>query len=335
MKIKQIPFTLSCFLLLWGNHGLAQSCLGNVQDSFEDGVISPLWLSTTSACSSVAEVQGRLELTKPTDCLEEAGVNLDAARWVLCGDFDAQVDFELLEFDIPNEDRWVAFRIREVATNAHWATIERYNHSWQGACDPPPGEYYKAFEGGETNCQASFMATSDTNGRFRIRRTAQTLELSFWDSGIADWQLLRSSTVGGDDLFLVLNTRANAAGSHKVAFDNLEVLSSFGLDLQIENLVAGQQASISIQGALPDAEVGLAYSLSGFGPSNVSTLACGSISVDLSFPYFPLGLFQADSAGSLVISQAVPAGSQGISVWFQALDLSACRLSPPAHFQIQ
>lgn len=57
-----------------------------------------------------------------------------------------------------------------------------------------------------------------------------------------------------------------------------------GFQLDVTQLVAGQPGTASLSGATPNGRVGLAYSLTGPGPTSVNTGVCGVMSVDLSTP---------------------------------------------------
>lgn len=92
----------------------------------------------------------------------------------------------------------------------------------------------------------------------------------------------------------------------------------------VSNLIAGQSATISIEGATPNGTVGIAYSLTGSGPTNVNVPGCGVISVGLSQPITVLGLFTADGSGAVTHTQTLPANASGASVWVQGFDVATC-----------
>ena len=99
------------------------------------------------------------------------------------------------------------------------------------------------------------------------------------------------------------------------------------LNLQVSNLVAGSNASFMIDGATPNKSVRLAYSPTGPGPTSVSLALCGLMNVALSPPIVPLVSRTANMMGMVNFSLPVPAGTTGLSVWFQAVDMDSCRLS--------
>lgn len=99
-------------------------------------------------------------------------------------------------------------------------------------------------------------------------------------------------------------------------------LAAQGLVLDVNPLVAGQPATITITGATPGGWVRIGYSTSGAGPTNSP---CGIVL--LSQPIGELPREVASAAGAVVTTVLVPPGATGVTVWFQALDVSACALS--------
>ncbi len=100
-----------------------------------------------------------------------------------------------------------------------------------------------------------------------------------------------------------------------------------GPTLSVENLVAGQTATLEVTGATPFALVGVAYSLAGAGPSLVDTGVCGVQSADLSSPYQVLPLLSADATGTATLAQPIPPAASGLPVWLHAIDLAACAMT--------
>lgn len=105
----------------------------------------------------------------------------------------------------------------------------------------------------------------------------------------------------------------------RVTFGNSPVLS-------VSNLTAGQVATITVDNLTNNGVVGIAYSLTGGGPSTANAGPCGPMAVDLSTPLNVLGVFTA-SGTSYSMNQSIPAGASGQAVWIQALDLVTCDLS--------
>ncbi|KAA3606756.1 MAG: hypothetical protein DWQ01_17215 [Planctomycetota bacterium] len=143
-----------------------------------------------------------------------------------------------------------------------------------------------------------------------------------------NWKnLVTSFTAPVSGSYLTVRQQGNTISwNHIDNFSLVNLTPQFELD--VSNLVNGQTATLTVENGTPNGNIGFAYSLVGAGPSGVLVSACGSISVDLSQPISVLGVEVADANGSASLSGNVPAGTAGIVVWFQALDLSNCRLTP-------
>ena len=103
--------------------------------------------------------------------------------------------------------------------------------------------------------------------------------------------------------------------------------SPTGPALSIAGLVAGGTATLTVVNATPAGAVGYAYSLAGGGPATLPAGPCGPLTVDLGLPVTVLPLQTADATGTAVLTIPIPAGSTGVPVWFQALDLTSCVLT--------
>lgn len=104
--------------------------------------------------------------------------------------------------------------------------------------------------------------------------------------------------------------------------------------LTITNFVAGQGAAMTVTNATAGAPVGFAYSLSGAGPITLNAGPCGPVTASLSAPITLLPQINANGAGTAVLPANIPAGSSGMTVWVQALDLGSCQLSNGATMTI-
>ena len=105
------------------------------------------------------------------------------------------------------------------------------------------------------------------------------------------------------------------------------VVSLGGPKLSVSGLVAGGTATVSVTGATGGGQVGVAYSLAGGGPSSLSAGPCGMVTVALSNPIVVLPILVADPGGNASLSQSIPAGTTGTTVWLHALDVSSCTLT--------
>ena len=97
--------------------------------------------------------------------------------------------------------------------------------------------------------------------------------------------------------------------------------------LTVNNLVGGGTASLVTTGATPGGSVGVAFSTAGGGPTMLNAGPCGMVTVGLSNPITVAGVVPADAGGTATVTANVPAIATGVTVWFQALDLSSCVLS--------
>lgn len=96
--------------------------------------------------------------------------------------------------------------------------------------------------------------------------------------------------------------------------------------LSISGLVAGQTAMITVDNTTPNGSVGLAYSMSGAGPTTVFTGSCGFLAVDLSAPIRVIGTFGAIGT-TMSLNMSIPLAASGRSVWVQGLDVGSCTLT--------
>lgn len=97
--------------------------------------------------------------------------------------------------------------------------------------------------------------------------------------------------------------------------------------LTVGTLNAGQTGNVKTNFGTPNGRVGIAYSLTGPGPSNINTGVCGVMAVDLSAPISVLALGVNDANGDFSFTGNVPPNAAGVRIWFQALDFSSCTLS--------
>ncbi|MBL7009292.1 MAG: hypothetical protein ISR76_09860 [Planctomycetes bacterium] len=100
-----------------------------------------------------------------------------------------------------------------------------------------------------------------------------------------------------------------------------------GPSLTVNRLIAGVTASLTVSNATPGGVVGVAYSLSGGGPSTANVGGCGAVSVSLSAPIRILPPMVANAAGTATWSANVPAGTTGVMVWVQGMDVASCALT--------
>lgn len=104
--------------------------------------------------------------------------------------------------------------------------------------------------------------------------------------------------------------------------------------LEVTNLIAGQQAQMTVTNATPGGVVGYAYSLVGPGPTTLNAGPCGPITASLSAPITLLPQISANGAGTAVLPVNVPAAAVDVYVWIQALDIASCKLSNGATMRV-
>lgn len=200
-------------------------CIDTYFDDFNDGVLDPdtvIW----NPCATVSEVAGRLELYTPPSC-PTAGYQLNPAMRVLCGDFDAQIDFDLVAFAQPtNGARWVSFRVHLVG-GGHVATVERVRNSSSSSCTFSSNSYYKSYTSSSADCSSTIRPTSHMSGRFRITRRGNIIATYYWEPSAANWVIMRQETASTADLRIEVamsRTGSNPLATPQlVAFDNLSI----------------------------------------------------------------------------------------------------------------
>jgi hypothetical protein len=123
-----------------------------VANAFEAIGASPDAPGVPYSCGTEGVTNGVLTLTKGALCSAQTGVvanyvTLDPNRFLLTGDFDVQVQFDLTMFPLPTTNRWAGFRISSTDPTC-WSTencpglsIERYDN---GALMPV--ENYKIWD---------------------------------------------------------------------------------------------------------------------------------------------------------------------------------------------
>lgn len=105
--------------------------------------------------------------------------------------------------------------------------------------------------------------------------------------------------------------------------------------LEVTHLQEGGTATVTVSRASVGQLVGVAYSLTGQGPTNLFAGPCGMISAELTAPVTVLATVFSDSLGNAPIPVNVPPRTQGITVYMQALDISTCTLSNSGAWRIR
>ena len=177
---------------------------------------SSFWHQISDSGSSIGESGGRLVITISGDAVPGGQYNQVAAHWALnCslpGDFDYQVDYELLTW--PQHGGFFA------ALNAFFAdaAVARSSDPW----DPPYDEQYNGWRGG-SDFAFNVIQTLDLSGSMRLVRVAGTIS-AYKRSPGGDWDLIFSAPgvtgegVIGTGLSVPADRFAHKTGS--VAYDN-------------------------------------------------------------------------------------------------------------------
>lgn len=192
-------------IALSGNPAAAQ-----LLDSFDNGINPLLWVAYGSGGPQATATNQSVQMVVPWD---SAGGVFGATVQSLCklrGDYDIQVDFELLDFPFQNGIR--------VALGAD-GQMERISLG-----DPlldfagsPRENYVMDIYG-----SLAFIPTSDLAGKLRQVRTGSTVTGYYWDITMSQWiEVGSASATGADVVFGV------SVWSHDYAFTDQEVRVTF------------------------------------------------------------------------------------------------------------
>ena len=187
-------------------------------DNFDDGWLDTCnWLPATGAGVTIIETGGVLALLS-----EDGGHTMVSTIHAFVGDFNVEVDFELLEFpatyacnaslrvysplSAPPTQNLVAIKRWRDSTRNDYAMLRYVDGDYQEIGDP--------------------VATSDASGRFRIQRSGEAFNSYYWSSG--EWQFFRSTDHFEGPMVVILD--AFGAGTTpptvSAAFDNLAVTAA-------------------------------------------------------------------------------------------------------------
>jgi hypothetical protein len=192
-------------------------------EDFGDGVVdSSLWHTISDSGGTIGEVNGRLEafISHDADPSTHNYNQVDehiGSQCTLDGDFDFQVDYELLEW--PPHNGFFAMLNAIFADGA----IARSSTPW----DPPYDEQYNSWTNGST-FTSDTINTTDMSGQMRLVRRSGVLSSYERASASADWTLVHSgdaagNTVAAIGLWAPGNTFAHEDG--RVAYDNFQFSS--------------------------------------------------------------------------------------------------------------
>lgn len=224
LYISIISFCIVTSLLFTPHLALADSTLS---DNFDDNRLDPSkWISVEVGGPIVTEVNNIIEMTIPADSSDPFLFQGDIiSACVLTGDFDIQVDYQLLNWPAKNG---VRMGLSTFSTSTG-ESAEVLRISW-GPNDPSRSFNPAMPEVYLTNPNRVVIATTDFSGKLRLTRVGNVATGYYFDS-VEGWKELSSSAQTGDiHLYLAafstnMGPLGDAFGDQevKVAFDNLVV----------------------------------------------------------------------------------------------------------------
>lgn len=172
IRLAGLMLLFTGFLLVSPSRG------GTLWDNFNDNFINPsMWaVEIWNPGPTVAEANGRLEITIPADTVDDVFAAL-YLKYIMNGDFDQQVDFDLLT--------WPAGNGVSIGLGSSFL-FNVYRKSYSPAEGGPKEEYLISCLGGTLNN----IPTTDTSGKLRLTRTGTRMEGFYWQNN--DWQLIAS-----------------------------------------------------------------------------------------------------------------------------------------------
>lgn len=212
--LLQSLFTIITTAVLWGGVATAQTFSDNFDDNLTN---STLWsIVQTGAGPTAEETNQRLEITIPEDAADDRIAGFFNAEYrsvcELAGDYDVQVDFELLQWPPENG-------VRVGLTTEPIGPVERVSAA---PSESGPRERYLTHF---TDGIHGLTATTDLSGKLRLVRNGGSVTGYYFNGG--NWVSIHSAavTTGNVDFRL-------AAWSHdvyfsdqlvKIAFDNFAI----------------------------------------------------------------------------------------------------------------
>jgi uncharacterized repeat protein (TIGR01451 family) len=187
-----------------------------VYDNFDDNATGPsLWSVGQEGGPVAVEMNQRLEITLPAN---SSGTKFDAAYYSACllrGDFDIQVDYELLTWPTANGVR--------ISLSTTYGNMERASFGASGDFAGGPEVYLTDFAG----LVKGITPTTDSSGKLRLQRAGDTLTGFYLANGV--WMTVASNS---DPTYTQDTSFALSSWSHdpvfadqevKIAFDNMMV----------------------------------------------------------------------------------------------------------------
>jgi murein DD-endopeptidase MepM/ murein hydrolase activator NlpD len=192
-------------------------------DDFNDNAIdSSFWtVRRVGSGPDIVESTHRLNITLPAGSVPDADTYLGAVYDSVCelkGDFDIQVDFQVLTWPIPNNGTRVGIIVKDPAAGpglvpvgaAHISRVSR----------DPAFDSYRTFEQGVGI--GGDVPTTDTSGTLRVVRTGATLLAEYWSS--SGWVRFGTDPISPNPLQFSIGAWNNVGVPQlQVALDNFVV----------------------------------------------------------------------------------------------------------------
>ncbi len=157
-----------------------------------------------------------------------------------------------------------------------------------------------------------------------------------WVPLLLDWEhLIGAGNIGNWEPMVVdlSSTSVDVSGPFYLAFAQADDYPYGGLDgvgiddivigtlppllYNVQNLVAGQQATFTVTGAEATSHIALAYSRTGPGPTNTSYGIAA-----MTDPIYTIGVYLPDGNGNLTVNLPIPPTAAGVPIWTQALEIT-------------
>jgi len=225
MNYKKLPVVL-VILLVGFLLSISPLYAGTIFQNFNNNSYNTnyffLQMSQTPGAPTVTVTNGRLEVTFPASTITLAAAGLgNLANHRLVGDYDIQVDFDLLTWP---SDNWVW---PGIVTQLY--DMVRINHNeGQGTQDAYLLFFFAEQVPGQPTV-GHLVTAADNSGKMRLNRTGNTVSGYYWHNNA--WQSIGSYTdpqYGAPIDFSIGGTVGNRAtdSTVKVAFDNLKVTNA-------------------------------------------------------------------------------------------------------------
>lgn len=143
-------------------------------------------------------------------------------KYAMRGDFDIQVDFDLVNF--PNAEECFAYLeiVNYVTSGVKPSEEARTVIQYRNGNRQYGGEIRHNGSPSLLEGTGSYAATSDNTGKLRVTRVGTTANTYYWNG--SSWTLLESGTIGLSDMYVVLWVSSTDNGPEpSVNFDNLVV----------------------------------------------------------------------------------------------------------------